>query len=180
MNSRGGASAPPLFFDGGRELVDGSITRGRGFRRFGSYRTSSRTIRLPRVRCLDFKRTCSRRALFDHLRPSRAPSSSLGSSPASPRAPAIDRSPARSAAARPVARLADRLGRYGILLHARCNAHLPALAEAVLHGGRKLVDRRAGRGSSGSVEAVGVSESDSNQAAWRRSSGGRAGVQRFR
>jgi len=106
---------------------------GRGFHRFGSYRTLRSPIRIPRYRCLDCKRTCSRQTFsttYYLKRPELLVPVAAGLAACS-----CHRQLARSfhCAKTTVTRLADRLGRHAILFHARCKAQLPALAEPVVH-----------------------------------------------
>jgi len=106
---------------------------GRGFHRNGSYRTKASPVRIPRFRCLDCKHTCSRQTFsttYYLKRPELLVRVASGLAACS-----CHRQMARSfnCAKTTVTRLADRLGRHAILFHARCTAHLPALAEAVVH-----------------------------------------------
>ena len=106
---------------------------GRGFHRNGSYRTKCSPGRIPRFRCLDCKRTCSRQTFsttYYLKRPKLLVAVASGLAACS-----CHRQIARSVhcAKTTVTRQADRLGRHAILFHARCNANLPALTEAVVH-----------------------------------------------
>ena len=106
---------------------------GRGFHRFGSYRTTASPRRIPRFCCLDCRRTCSRQTFattYYLKRPDLLVAVASGLAACSGH-----RQIARSAhcAKTTVSRQADRLGRHAILFHARCNTHLPALHEAVVH-----------------------------------------------
>jgi len=108
-------------------------SRGQGFHRFGSYRTASSPGRIPRFRCLDCERTCSRQTFsttYYLKRPELlvAVASALA-------ACSCHRQAARSfhCAKTSVTRMAERLGRHAILFHARCHAHLPVLTEPVVH-----------------------------------------------
>jgi hypothetical protein len=90
-------------------------------------------IRIPRYRCLDCKRTCSRQTFsttYYLKRPELLVPVAAGLAACS-----CHRQLARSfhCAKTTVTRLADRLGRHAILFHARCKAQLPALAEPVVH-----------------------------------------------
>jgi transposase-like protein len=107
--------------------------RGRGFHRFGAYRTQSSPSRIPRFRCLDCQRTCSRQTFsttYYLKRPAWLLSVASGLAACSGH-----RQLARSlgCAKTSVTRLAERLGRHAILFQARCRAHLPKLAEPVVH-----------------------------------------------
>jgi len=108
-------------------------SRGRGFHRNGSYRTKSSPARIPRFRCLDCERTCSRQTFsttYYLKRPELLVRVASGLAACS-----CHRQMARSfyCAKTTVTRLADRLGRHAILFQARCSAHLPAPAEAIVH-----------------------------------------------
>ena len=108
-------------------------TPGRGFHRYGSYRTARSPIRIPRFRCLDCDRTCSRQTFsttYYLKRPELLVVVASGLAACS-----CHRQIARSfhCSKTTVTRLADRLGRHAILFDARCRAHLPALAEPVVH-----------------------------------------------
>ena len=108
-------------------------SRGRGFHRVGSYRTLRASSRIPRFRCLDCKRTCSRQTFsttYYLKRPELLVFVASGLAACSGH-----RQIARSfhCAKTTVTRLADRLGRHAILFHARCNAQLPTLAEPIVH-----------------------------------------------
>lgn len=107
--------------------------RGRGFHRVGSYRTLSSATRIPRVRCLDCRRTCSRQTFsttYYLKRPELLVAVASGLAACS-----AHRQLARSfdCAKTTVTRLAERLGRHAILFQARCLAQLPPLAEPVVH-----------------------------------------------
>ena len=106
---------------------------GRGFQRFGSYRTLRSPVRIPRFLCLDCKRTCSRQTFsttYYLKRPELLVAVASGLAACSGH-----RQISRSfhCAKTSVTRLADRLGRHAILFHARCNASLPSLPEPVVH-----------------------------------------------
>jgi transposase-like protein len=107
--------------------------RGRGFQRFGSYRTKRSPIRIPRFRCLDCKRTCSRQTFsttYYLKRPELLVAVASGLAACS-----CHRQMSRSfhCAKTSVTRMAERLGRHAILFGARCNANLPVLSEPVVH-----------------------------------------------
>ena len=107
--------------------------RGRGFHRFGSYRTKTSPRRIPRFRCLDCKHTCSRQTFsttYYLKRPELLVPVASGLAACS-----CHRQIARSShcAKTSVTRLAERLGRHAILFHARCRAQVPALTEPVVH-----------------------------------------------
>ena len=108
-------------------------TRGRGFHRNGSYRTLSSPSRIPRFRCLDCKRTCSRQTFSTTYYLKRPELLVLVASGLA--ACSCHRQIARSfhCAKTTVTRLADRLGRHAILFHSRCNADLPTLTEPIVH-----------------------------------------------
>ncbi len=106
---------------------------GRGFQRFGSYRKPSDVKRVPRFRCRDCKRTCSRQTFsttYYLKRPALLVAVASGLA-----ACAAHRQIARSChcAKTSVTRTAERLGRHAILFHARCRTHLPALIETIVH-----------------------------------------------
>ena len=106
---------------------------GQGFYRNGSYRTKCSPKRIPRYLCLDCKRTCSRQTFsttYYLKRPALQVPIASGLAACS-----CHRQLARSlhCAKTSVNRQAERLGRHAILFHARCCAHLPALAEPVVH-----------------------------------------------
>jgi len=108
-------------------------SRGSGFNRYGSYRTKRSPRRIPRFQCLDCERTCSRQTFsttYYLKRPELLVAIASGLAACS-----CHRQIARSAhcAKTTVTRQAERLGRHAILFHARCGAHLPALAEPVVH-----------------------------------------------
>jgi transposase-like protein len=108
-------------------------SQGRGFQRFGSYRLSHSAIRIPRFRCLECKRTCSRQTFsttYYLKRPSLLPAVASGLAACS-----AHRQIARSChcAKTTVTRLAERLGRHAILFHARSLSQLPPLTEPIVH-----------------------------------------------
>jgi transposase-like protein len=108
-------------------------SRGTGFHRNGSYRTLLSPARIPRFVCLDCKRSCSRQTFsttYYLKRPELLVSVASGLAACS-----CHRQIARSVhcAKTTVTRQAERLGRHAILFHARCNAQLPRLSEAVVH-----------------------------------------------
>jgi hypothetical protein len=89
--------------------------------------------RIPRFVCLDCKRTCSRQTFsttYYLKRPALLVAVASGLAACS-----CHRQIARSfhCAKTTVTRQAERLGRHAILFHARCNAEVPRLAEAVVH-----------------------------------------------
>ena len=106
---------------------------GLGFQRYGSYRRKYDPRRVPRFRCLDCRRTCSRQTFsttYYLKRPKLLVSVASGLAACS-----AHRQIARSArcAKTSVTRMAERLGRHAILLHARCLRNLRALREDVVH-----------------------------------------------
>jgi transposase-like protein len=108
-------------------------SRGKGFHRNGSYRTLSSPTRIPRYVCLDCERTCSRQTFSTTYYLKRAEllvPIAFGLAACS-----CHRQLARSlhCAKTTVTRQAERLGRHAILFRARCSAHLPSLAEPVVH-----------------------------------------------
>ena len=108
-------------------------SRGRGFHRNGSYRTRRSPKRIPRFRCLDCERTCSRQTFsttYYLKRPELLVPIASGLAGCS-----CHRQMARSlhCAKTTITRQADRLSRHAILFHARCNAQLPTLREAIVH-----------------------------------------------
>ena len=107
--------------------------RGRGFQRFGSFRRLDDVKRVPRFRCRDCLRTCSRQtfsATYYLKRPSLLVAVASGLAACS-----AHRQIARSAdcAKTSVTRMAERLGRHAILFHARCLSELGELTEIVVH-----------------------------------------------
>ena len=107
--------------------------RGRGFHRYGSYRTKSSSTRIPRFRCLDCKRTCSRQTFSTTYYLKRR--ELLVAVAAGLAVCSAHRQIARSChcAKTSVTRMAERLGRHAILFHTRCTRNLPALNESVVH-----------------------------------------------
>ena len=106
---------------------------GRGFQRFGSYRKPSDVKRVPRFRCRDCKRTCSRQTFsttYYLKRPTLLVAVASGLAACS-----AHRQIARSchSAKTSITRMAERLGRHAILFHARSLTELPVLAEPVVH-----------------------------------------------
>ncbi len=106
---------------------------GRGFQRFGSYRKPSDIGRIPRFRCRDCRRTCSRQTFsttYYLKRPILLVTVASGLAACS-----AHRQIARSAhcSKTSVTRMAERLGRHAILFHARCRTELAPLAESVVH-----------------------------------------------
>jgi transposase-like protein len=106
---------------------------GKGFHRYGSYRKPSDCRRIPRFRCLDCKRTCSRQTFsttYYLKRPALLVAVASGLAACS-----AHRQIARSlnCAKTSVTRMAERLGRHAILFHARCLEELPVLTETIVH-----------------------------------------------
>ena len=108
-------------------------TRGHGFQRFGSYRPPRQAIRIPRFRCRDCRRTCSRQTFsttYYLKRPELLVAVAAGLAACS-----AHRQIARSArcAKTSVTRMAERLGRHAVLFHARCLMEPIHLEEAIVH-----------------------------------------------
>ena len=106
---------------------------GRGFQRNGWYRKKSDPRHIPRYRCRDCWRTCSRQTFsttYYLKRPALLISVATGLAACS-----AHRQIARSnhCAKTSVTRMAERLGRHAILFHARCLRDLPPLGEALVH-----------------------------------------------
>ena len=106
---------------------------GRGFHRHGSYRKRRDPKRVPRFRCLDCERTCSRQTFsttYYLKRPELLVAVASGLAACS-----AHRQIARSChcAKTSVTRMAERLGRHAILFHARSLAAVPSLGEAIVH-----------------------------------------------
>lgn len=106
---------------------------GRGFLRYGSYTRAADRRRIPRFRCRDCARTCSRQTFsctYYLKRPDLLPEIAAGL-----QAGSAHRQLARSrhCAKTTVTRLARRLGRHAVLLQARLEAALPPLHEPVVH-----------------------------------------------
>jgi transposase-like protein len=106
---------------------------GKGFYRHASYRTKSDPRPIPRVRCLDCGRTCSKKTFsttYYLKRPHLLVGVATGLAACS-----CHRQIARSlhCAKTTVTRLSERLGRHAVLFHARCRANLPSLNEPVVH-----------------------------------------------
>ena len=106
---------------------------GRGFQRYGSYRKPRDFRRIPRFRCLECKRTCSRQTFsttYYLKRPALLVAVAAGLAACS-----AHRQIARSClcSKTSVTRMAERLGRHAILFHARCRSQLPALSETIVH-----------------------------------------------
>jgi len=106
---------------------------GRGFHRHGFYRKPCDLARIPRFRCLDCQRTCSRQTFSTTYYLKRC--ELLVSVAAGLVACSAHRQIARSChcAKTSVTRMAERLGRHAILFHARCRRELPTLTEAIVH-----------------------------------------------
>lgn len=106
---------------------------GLGFQRFGGYRRSKDPTRIPRFRCKDCRRTCSRQTFsttYYLKRPELLPAVASGLTACS-----AHRQIARSlhCSKTSVTRMAERLGRHAILFHARCRRSLPPLTEPIVH-----------------------------------------------
>ena len=107
--------------------------RGRGFQRNGWYRKKSDIRRIPRFRCKDCWRTCSRQTFsttYYLKRPALLVAVAAGLAACS-----AHRQIARSqnCSKTSVTRMAERLGRHAILFHARSCKALPALNETIVH-----------------------------------------------
>ena len=106
---------------------------GRGFHRHGSYRKPLDPKRIPRFRCLDCRRTCSRQTFsttyylkrIDLLVPVAAGLAACSA----------HRQIARSqlCAKTSVTRMAERLGRHALLFHAFSQGSWPPIEEPVVH-----------------------------------------------
>ncbi|HZN55440.1 MAG TPA: hypothetical protein VFB67_08970 [Candidatus Polarisedimenticolaceae bacterium] len=107
--------------------------RGKGFQRFGSYRTKRDPTRIPRFRCKDCGDTCSRQTFSTTYYLKRR--DLLITVASGLAACSAHRQIARSArcAKTSVTRMAERLGRHAILFHAKCLAEPIALVEPVVH-----------------------------------------------
>jgi transposase-like protein len=108
-------------------------TRGRGFNRFGFFRRKDDPKRIPRFRCLDCRRTCSRQTFsttYCLKRPELLVRVASGLAACS-----AHRQIARSelCSKTTVTRLAERLGRHALHFHARVSEHAPPLDEPVVH-----------------------------------------------
>jgi len=108
-------------------------SRGRGFQRFGSYRPPRQSIRIPRFRCRDCRRTCSRQTFSTTYYLKRPELLVLVASGLA--ACSAHRQIARSArcAKTSVTRMAERLGRHAVLFHARCLMEPIVLDEPIVH-----------------------------------------------
>lgn len=107
--------------------------RGRGFQRFGFYQRRCDPRRVPRFRCLDCRRTCSRQTFsttYYLKRPELLTAVACGLAACS-----AQRQIARSThcSKTSVTRMAERLGRHAILFHARCLRSLRWIGEPVVH-----------------------------------------------
>jgi len=106
---------------------------GRGFQRNGWYRKPSDIRRIPRFRCRDCWRSCSRQTFsttYYLKRPALLTAVAAGLVAGS-----AHRQIARSqlCSKTSVTRMAERLGRHAILFHARCRKALPSLTETLVH-----------------------------------------------
>jgi transposase-like protein len=106
---------------------------GRGFQRNGWYRKPSDPKKIPRFRCRDCEKSCSRQTFsttYYLKRPALLVAVASGLAACSGH-----RQIARSShcAKTSVTRMAERLGRHAILFHARCRAWLPAVTETIVH-----------------------------------------------
>ena len=106
---------------------------GNGFQRFGSYRKPSDFRRIPRFRCRDCLRTCSRQTFsttYYLKRPELLVDVASGLAACS-----AHRQVSRSSncSKTSVTRMAERLGRHAILFHARCRGQLPSVTETIVH-----------------------------------------------
>ncbi len=106
---------------------------GRGFQRNGWYRKPSSTRRIPRFRCRDCRRSCSRQTFsttYYLKRPALLTAVAAGLAACS-----AHRQIARSqtCSKTSVTRMAERLGRHAILFHARSRKALPVVTETIVH-----------------------------------------------
>src|SRR5262245_53670483 len=106
---------------------------GRGFQRFGSYKTKFSCARVPRFRCKRCRRTCSRQtfsASYYLKRRELPPLVAAGLVACS-----AHRQIARSfhCSKTTVTRLAERLGRHAILFHTYCMGHVREIGEPIVH-----------------------------------------------
>jgi transposase-like protein len=107
--------------------------RGRGFHGNGSYRKPSDPARIPRFKCLDCGKSCSRQTFSTDYylkRPELLVEVAAGLAACS-----AHRQIARSVhcAKTSVTRMAERLGRHAILFHALCRKAMPAPTEPIVH-----------------------------------------------
>jgi transposase-like protein len=109
------------------------LHRGAGFHKHGSYRRKHDPTRIPRFKCLDCERTCSKQTFsttYYLKRPGLQPriAAALAASSA-------HRQIARSerCAKTTVTRQAERLGRHAILFCARVSSKAPRIAEPIVH-----------------------------------------------
>lgn len=104
-----------------------------GFQRWGSYRKPKELARIPRFRCRECLRTCSRQTFSTSYYLKRR--DLLASVAAGLVACSAHRQIARSfhCSKTTVTRLAERLGRHAILFHARCLEDVGPLDEPVVH-----------------------------------------------
>jgi len=107
--------------------------RRRGFHRHGSYRIRSERSPVPRARCLDCKRTCSRRTFSTRYYMKRP--TLLAQVAAGLTAGSAHRQIARStrSSKTSVTRIAERLGRHAALFHSRALASGIRIREPVVH-----------------------------------------------
>jgi len=109
------------------------LRRNSGFQRWGSYRAKDSPIRIPRFRCNDCGRTCSRQTFSTTYYLKRrellvAVAEGLAACSAHRQ---IGRSERCSKTT--VTRMAERLGRHAILFHAHCLESLDSLNEPLVH-----------------------------------------------
>jgi hypothetical protein len=104
-----------------------------GFQRWGSYRKPKDIARIPRFRCRECLRTCSRQTFSTSYYLKRR--ELLVSVAAGLVAGSAHRQIGRSAhcSKTTVTRMAERLGRHAILFHARCVDEVVALDEPIVH-----------------------------------------------
>ena len=104
-----------------------------GFQRWGSYRKPKDLARIPRFRCRECLRTCSRQTFSTSYYLKRR--DLLAFVAAGLVACSAHRQIARSfhCSKTTVTRLAERLGRHAILFHARCLEDVGPLGEPVVH-----------------------------------------------
>ena len=106
---------------------------GHGFVRNGWYRRKRDPRRIPRFRCRDCRKSCSKQTFsttYYLKRPELLVTVASGLTACS-----AHRQIARSqkCAKTSVTRMAERLGRHAILFHTRCHAQLKTLDEVVVH-----------------------------------------------
>ena len=109
------------------------LHRGAGFHKHGSYRRKHDPTLIPRFKCLECERTCSRQTFsttYYLKRPGLQPRIAAGLAACS-----AHRQIARSerCAKTTVTRQAERLGRHAILFCARVRSKAPPISEPIVH-----------------------------------------------